>query len=177
MDIITKAQGRNVLVNLFAGKTGVEVGTERGKYAEKIAEVAEKLYVVDLWSNYPGYREHVDDSEYEEILQDAHRRLDKYGVGFVRDTSISASTIFLDESVDFVYLDANHEEHFVLEDLMAWYKKVKPGGIIAGHDYTGRHGDGVSKAVKLFCEGNNIDELVVWAADKSASFHFIKPIK
>lgn len=175
MNIIKKSQGRNVLVNLFAGKTGAEVGTERGKYAEKIAAVAEQLYVVDLWSNYPGYREHVSDEEYNEILEDAHRRLDKFGVRFIRDTSISASLIIEDESLDFVYLDANHEPHFVLEDLMVWYRKVKPGGIVAGHDYTGRHGKGVSKAVNMFCEGNKIEELVVWAGDKSASYHFVKP--
>lgn len=175
MNITKKSQSRNVLVNLFAGKIVCEIGTERGKYAEKIAPLADKLYVVDLWSNYPGYREHVSDEEYNEILKDAHRRLDKYGVGFIREESTKAAVLFLDNYLDAIYLDANHTEEAVYFDLCAWYPKVKSGGIIAGHDYTGAHGKGVQQAVHKFCDDNNIDEIVIWAGDKSASYHFVKP--
>jgi hypothetical protein len=40
-----------------------------------------------------------------------------------------------DSSLDFVYIDARHDRASVLEDLAAWYPKVRAGGIIAGHDY------------------------------------------
>src|SRR5260221_412005 len=42
---------------------------------------------------------------------------------------------FEDESLDFVYIDANHEFRYIAEDLCEWTKKVKKGGIVAGHDY------------------------------------------
>ncbi len=42
---------------------------------------------------------------------------------------------FEDNSLDFVYIDANHEYDYVKQDITEWTKKVKPGGIVAGHDY------------------------------------------
>ena len=42
---------------------------------------------------------------------------------------------FADESLDFVYIDANHEFKYVTEDIFEWSKKVRKGGAIAGHDY------------------------------------------
>jgi cephalosporin hydroxylase len=34
-----------------------------------------------------------------------------------------------------VYLDADHSKAGVLADLKLWMPKVRPGGVIAGHDY------------------------------------------
>lgn len=42
---------------------------------------------------------------------------------------------FEDGSLDFVYIDANHEFRYIAEDLYEWTKKVRKGGIVAGHDY------------------------------------------
>jgi hypothetical protein len=40
-----------------------------------------------------------------------------------------------DQSLDFVYIDGNHEFSHVAADIAAWVKKVRRGGILAGHDY------------------------------------------
>ena len=42
---------------------------------------------------------------------------------------------FEDKSLDFVYIDANHEYSYVFEDITKWYKKIKKGGIISGYAY------------------------------------------
>jgi predicted O-methyltransferase YrrM len=42
-----------------------------------------------------------------------------------------------DESVDFVWLDGNHEKLHVLRELHALTPKLTPGGIICGHDVFG----------------------------------------
>ena len=42
-----------------------------------------------------------------------------------------------DESLDFVYIDANHAYDWVVQDIELWYPKVKKGGILWGHDYLG----------------------------------------
>jgi FkbM family methyltransferase len=49
--------------------------------------------------------------------------------------SVDASEMIPHHSLDFVYLDARHDYTAVLEDLEAWFDKVRPGGILAGHDY------------------------------------------
>jgi glycosyltransferase involved in cell wall biosynthesis len=48
---------------------------------------------------------------------------------------MQAVTDFADESLDFVYIDGNHQLKYVVEDIVEWTKKIKKGGIIAGHDY------------------------------------------
>jgi len=53
----------------------------------------------------------------------------------IRLESKEASTIYADESLDFVFIDGDHSYNAVTEDLRSWYQKVKPGGVIAGHDY------------------------------------------
>lgn len=173
MEIRKQSAGRKQLVDLFTDKVGVEVGTERGKYANLIAQVANKLSVVDLWKNYGNYRKHVTDEYYEEILADAHARLDKYGVEFIRDDSVKAAERFEDASLDFVYLDANHKEEFVYNDAQAWWPKLRPGGILAGHDWEGHHPD-VKKAITRFCLDNGVKEITIWTGDRSASFHIVK---
>jgi predicted O-methyltransferase YrrM len=40
-----------------------------------------------------------------------------------------------DESLDFVFIDANHEYTAVRDDIREWTKKVRVGGIVSGHDY------------------------------------------
>lgn len=50
---------------------------------------------------------------------------------------------------DFVYIDADHSEASVTADLAAWAPLVRPGGILAGHDYCDAH-KGVIQAVNKF---------------------------
>lgn len=49
--------------------------------------------------------------------------------------SIEASKMYEDNSIDAVYIDADHTRPHIEQDLKHWYPKVKPGGILSGHDY------------------------------------------
>lgn len=49
-------------------------------------------------------------------------------------SSVEAASRYADASLDFVWIDASHDTQSVHDDLEAWYPKVKPGGILAGHD-------------------------------------------
>lgn len=57
----------------------------------------------------------------------------------IRGGSSESARFFDDGSVDFVFIDANHTYDFVKADVLAWLPKIKPGGIIAGHDYNAPH--------------------------------------
>ena len=72
-------------------------------------------------------------------------------VRVIQGDSAASALMFEDGSCDFVFLDAAHEYDAVLRDLLAWIPKIKPGGIMAGHDYP--HG-GVHQAV-LECFGSS----------------------
>jgi hypothetical protein len=54
----------------------------------------------------------------------------------VKMPSLEAAKLYADESLDCVFIDADYSYESVLSDIEAWYPKVKPGGIIAGHDFS-----------------------------------------
>jgi predicted O-methyltransferase YrrM len=60
---------------------------------------------------------------------------------------------FANGSVDFVFIDADHSREAVLADIRAWLPKMRPGGVLAGHDYCR---DDVSGAVHELLGKDNI---------------------
>ena len=72
----------------------------------------------------------------------------------IRLPSTEASNLYADNSLDFVFIDANHSYEFVKDDIKHWYPKVKKGGILAGHDYIPAW-PGVIQAVNEFISKNN----------------------
>ncbi len=63
-----------------------------------------------------------------------------------RKPSLEAAKDYKNNSIDFFFLDASHDEESVLNDLNVWWPKIKKGGMMAGHDYTDKW-PGVTKAV------------------------------
>lgn len=49
--------------------------------------------------------------------------------------SVDMARQFKNGSLDFVFIDAEHDYESVRDDISAWLPRVRPGGIIAGHDY------------------------------------------
>jgi predicted O-methyltransferase YrrM len=119
---------RNELAKLFTG-TGAEIGVYRGEYSAEIAKYAAKLYCVD---SYRGYASHNQD-DLDEAYKTAQERLPN--AEFMRLSSMKAVHKFEKDSLDFVYIDGNHYWMRISEDVYHWARKVKPGGIVAGHDY------------------------------------------
>lgn len=61
--------------------------------------------------------------------------------------SVEAAGHVVDESLDFVFIDAIHSFEAVSSDLNAWFPKVRRGGLVAGHDVSW---SGVREAVEQF---------------------------
>lgn len=72
--------------------------------------------------------------------------------------STEAADWFLDASIDFVFIDAAHDYESVTNDINAWLPKIKPGGIIAGHDYEPYYERGVVAAVDDFF-GDRVEKI------------------
>jgi predicted O-methyltransferase YrrM len=53
----------------------------------------------------------------------------------IKATSKVAAKMFLNESLDVVFIDLDHSYKAVKEDIKLWLPKVKKGGFIAGDDY------------------------------------------
>lgn len=120
---------------------GVEVGVLKGEFSSHILKNwnGNKLYLVDSWRhisglndfNNPDHNGHLDNlaNTFMNIYEFNERAI------LIRDYSVSASRLFQDNSLDFVYIDAAHDFDGVLTDLKAWWPKIKVGGLMAGDDY------------------------------------------
>lgn len=134
-------QNRTELAKHFAElgfKSGAEVGVCDGYYSEVLCKNIPglKLYAIDSWDLYREYRDFRKvESQYVKIYNDAREKLKSYNCEVIKAFSMDAVRNFEDESLDFVYIDANHAYKFVKEDIREWAKKVRVGGIVSGHDY------------------------------------------
>ena len=79
--------------------------------------------------------------EQDRIYQQAQHSLEPYKnqTMFLKMTTTEAAKHIDDDSVDFVYVDAQHDYCGVTQDLQAYWPKLKGGGILAGHDFVTNH--------------------------------------
>lgn len=130
--------------------TGVEVGTYFGAYAKVLANQWQgTLHTVDPynWQAHPEYVDgcrvdwaSADQSELdpEMVMQTAALTLSGTRCKMVRKESVEAAKDFEDDSLSFVYLDGDHSYLSVTADIIAWFPKVRKGGIFCGHDFYNR---------------------------------------
>jgi predicted O-methyltransferase YrrM len=116
-------------------KVGAEIGVAQGWYSEILAREnpQAKLYSIDVWENHEGYNEYTD--RIDKYYEQAKARLAPYNCELVKKYSMDAVKDFADNSLDFVFIDGAHDFKNVAMDIFEWSKKVKPGGIVYGHDY------------------------------------------
>ena len=161
-------------------KIGTEVGVYKGRFSKTLVmnNPALKLYCVDPWKTYEGHQDIEPQNLMDIHFLETKARLAPYNCQLIRDWSMSAVKEFADESLDFIYIDANHEYKYVKEDIREWSKKVRKGGIVAGHDYVNEYGGvefGVKQAVDEWIIENNISPLfLLIKRDKCPSWFYVK---
>ena len=131
--------GREDLAFLFCelGFTkGAEIGVLVGKYSRKLkqANPGLELYGIDPWLSYPEYPLGGPQSGFDSLYESAKQNV-LPGTKLIRKKSMDAVHDFPDNSLDFVYIDGNHDFTSEANDIHEWSKKVRPDGIISGHDY------------------------------------------
>ena|SRR3990167_926512 len=134
--------GRNDLPEFFVEmgyKTIVEIGVYRADFTEVLAKSGLQIYGVDPWLAYTGYPYNSDpktQQRMDEYYKLSLKKMAYYpNCTILKESSMEAVKHFEDSSLDGVYIDGNHSFRYIAEDLCEWSKKVKKGGIIAGHDY------------------------------------------
>jgi hypothetical protein len=117
---------------------GVELGVEKGIFSKILLDANPEmtLHCVDSWQYYPEYTARLNSPDLPLRFLETQERLAGYPkTRFTKKFSMDAVNDFENESLDFVYVDANHDLPYVMDDLIQWEKKVKHGGIFCGHDY------------------------------------------
>ena len=120
-----------------------EVGVAEAEFSDHILShwAGRRLISIDPWLEMAP-DEYVDGCNHpqavmEESYEVARRRLARFGdrSEIWRLRGDEAAERVPHGSLDFVYIDARHSYEAVREDLTDWFKLVRPGGIISGHDY------------------------------------------
>lgn len=130
----------------------IELGTWSGEGLSHFMSSGKikKCHCVDMWVDH--YAEQCVDTyvgHYGNVIKHKGKTADMHGG-------------FCDNSVDFVYIDADHSYEGVLEDITNYLPKIKKGGIIGGHDYAGWY-PGVIQAVdELLGKPDEIFEDTSW---------------
>src|ERR1700686_3009714 len=137
---------------------GAELGVSTGRFSIfLLCHIPDlKMLCVDLWAEQAP-RPH-DGAETYAVAEgwDHDQSLAKFKsdceqffpgrVDIRRQHTVEAAKLIDDESLDFVFIDADHSYEGCIADIRAWSRKVKFGGLIAGH-YFNEAWPGVMRAV------------------------------
>lgn len=116
--------------------TGAEIGVDRGEFSKLFLKKNLELFSIDPWHYDDDYIDSRSQKRLDELYEHTKKLLSPFPKSqIIRKTSMKAVNDFADSSLDFVYIDGNHQLKYVIEDLVEWSKKVHSGGIISGHDY------------------------------------------
>ena len=163
------------LVSLGEHAKGIEIGVYRGENSFNLLDKLpgiKTLTCVDKWSHYDEYTRYPEAKkgnglDYENVYSDFSKKAEQYGsrIEVIKKTSLEAAEMFEDETFDFVFIDANHRFKYVIQDLKAWWPKVKKGGLFSGHDYVEDKNSpryGVTMAVNKFFPKGIKKQRIVW---------------
>lgn len=162
---------RKLLGMMPKGAVCAEVGVWQGGFSAEILAITEpaRLHLIDPWEYMPEYSNTgFGRSRNADRMSEMHAQVvatfrDDPRVIVHRATSQAALSSLPDASLDWIYIDGNHNEPVISADLGLALAKVKPDGVIAGDDYLWGPGDGhpVKAAV----------DAIVTALGDGAEFH------
>ena len=153
---------REELLQYFPkGGVGAEIGVAQGDYSARILEAAQpsELHLIDPWSHLEAGSDLLEAADLLATVEagaNADRALEPTPANSAGDEQFTAITArfagdprvrlyrqysykaaagFAPGMFDFVYLDGNHHYEFVLRDLEDFAARLKPGGLLFGHDF------------------------------------------
>ena len=154
-----------LLANIPEDGTFVELGAWLGKSSAYLCDKAtyQNITIIDTWEGSPNeltttHKLATEVDIYDLFLDNMGER--NYNV--IKGASKVAAKMFLNESLDVVFIDLTHTYEAVKEDIQLWLPKVKKGGFIAGDDYH-QHWQGVIQAVdELLPRATFIDDCWIY---------------
>lgn len=139
-------------------KTIIEIGSFQGRSTRALADHCPGIvYAIDPWSDYRNDDDsqarwiHNHGGSWEDIHAAFERNLAQHiATGRVvplRMHSADALALLPIRKGDLVFIDGDHRYEACRRDIQLYGSLVRPGGILAGHDYSHKSWPGVARAV------------------------------
>lgn len=160
--------------------TVAEIGVYRAETSVSFLETLDikKYYAIDPWEysktnseSGTTVKHSVNDGS---AKKEALERLDGYTqVQIIQKPSADAHSDIENDSLDFLFIDGDHDTQAVLDDIVNYLPKVKDGGIIAGDDY---YWPTVTEAVDQYEKDTNVKMYhgCPYKKDSFRTWYFIK---
>lgn len=120
-----------------------------------------RLYCVDTWrgsEEHQNLRVVQEDALFDRFLSHIRQAGVESMITPVREASTKAAARFEDRSLDYIFVDGDHSFEGCYADLVAWYPKLKPGGVFIGHDCTPN--EGVHQALQKFARERQLQFVI-----------------
>jgi hypothetical protein len=158
------------IIQKYKFRIGAEIGSGKGRTAVFLLENNPCLKLIEIaW--FPN--EHINIRYTKKdgcpqgfrcstgyIKRVFYENIDKFvsegRVRIISKPSHKACDDIDNNSLDFVFIDADHSYEHTLEDIKCWYSKVRDYGLICGHDFTHPKCPGVEQAVNEYF-GNDFE--------------------
>ncbi|KAF4675626.1 hypothetical protein FOL46_000817 [Perkinsus olseni] len=119
----------------------VEIGVFSGHFSDFVLGALPNVTLIGIDPYYgddgtfPPELAHLDPVM---VYEQTKERYSMYGerAKLWATTSKEASRVIPDESIDLIFIDGCHEYDCVREDIDLWLPKLRPGGIMSGHDFS-----------------------------------------
>jgi hypothetical protein len=148
---MTRREWIKKIIEEYNIRSFAEIGVDIGWTFEEVVKCDLDCYIlVERIIKYQLY----DRIQKSEAIDDWGKT--KKPLIMMRMESIKAAAFIADNSLDMIFIDADHDYKSVMDDVKAWVPKVKLGGIIAGHDYDPNGGFDVWKVVDEVFGNENI---------------------
>lgn len=148
--------------NMQSNMVVVEIGVFAGESTLILARHASRVYAIDPWCE--SYAREILQGCSEGSVKDYilsrgippmeqierlfdQRLNDIENVEKLKGYDEAMLPLFPDNSIDLVYIDSIHTYEAVKSTIKRWLVKLRPNGIMAGHDYCLVHWRGVADAV------------------------------
>ena len=141
-----------------------EIGVDEGKNTLNLLENfnIKKIYLIDPYTEYKDFLDstpHKTSKNMSSAYIEAANRLRKYKNKIVWIREFSEDAVNKIPVCDFIYIDGNHAYDYVKKDIELYFKKVKKGGILAGHDIEEKD---VFKAFSEFVVKNKLNAWITY---------------
>lgn len=126
----------------------IEIGCHMGESTMMIAstDIFKTIYAIDPYKGEEKFNK-IEGHSWEDIKKEFFintRHFDN--IKLIEDYSYNVVDNFEDKSIDFIYIDGEHDYESVKKDIELYLPKLKDSGIIGGHDFSTQW-PGVRRAV------------------------------